>query len=141
MKHNFATLIRYQRELVNQHRLALVDLEQQYARLQNDSAQMRISLIAEQDLGQERETGFPYAAFAQSTLARESALVVMMTGLNEEVEAVRDELHESFQTLKRYEILAEKAAERARNEEKVREQDALDDIALDQFRGKSAIEN
>lgn len=139
MKHDFKTLIRYQRELVNQRRLALTELEEEHARLQSDSAQMRISLIAEQDLSREQDVGFSYAAFAQSTLAREKSLAVMMAGLDEEIDAVRDDLHEVFQTLKRYEILAEKSAERERHKENVREQDGLDEIALNQFRDRAEV--
>lgn len=139
MKRDFKTLIRYQRELVNQRRLALTELEEEHARLQSDSTQMRISLIAEQDLSREQDVGFSYAAFAQSTLAREKSLAIMMAGLDEEIDAVRDDLHEVFQTLKRYEILAEKSAERERNKENAREQDGLDEIALNQFRERAEV--
>lgn len=139
MKHDFNTLIRYQRELVNQRRLALAELEEERARLESNSAQMRVALIAEQDLSNEQDVGFSYAAFAQSTLERERSLAVMMAGLDEEIDAVRGELHEVFQTLKRYEILAEKSAERARHKEKAREQDGLDEIALNQFRERAEV--
>lgn len=141
MKHDVQTLIRYQSELVNQRRLALVELQEEYARLESTAAQMRIALVAEQELEQNQESGFTYAVFAQSTLATERTLEAAMAGLDEEIAAVREDLHEVFQTLKRYEILAERVAAREKREEGVREQNGLDEIALNRFREERAEED
>jgi len=134
VKHNLDTLIRLRRQEINETRRKLVELQEELDRLQKHAAQLRISLVAEQLPGADPEAGYTYNSFAQATMHKEDVLALQMRELDEEISGITDQLHEAFQGLKRFEIVAERAAERKKREAGKREQEAIDEIALDRFR-------
>ncbi|MFQ5348496.1 MAG: flagellar FliJ family protein [Rhodothalassiaceae bacterium] len=81
---------------------------------------------------------FALGGFVAALRARRQSLVAEREK-RESVRAQRqDTLAEAFQELKKYEILARRAAERAAEEERQREQAALDEVGLRQHRRSPA---
>lgn len=139
MKHKLETLIRLRRQEINEKRRELVELQENLDRLQKQATQLRIALVAEQLPGADPEAGYIYNSFVQATRGKEDLLSLQMLEVNEEIERMTDELHESFQGLKRFEIVAERAAADEKREADKRDQDSIDAMALDRFRaGKLA---
>ena len=134
MKHKLETLIRLRRQLINEKRRHLVRVQEEWDRLNQELAQLRIALVAEQQPGADPETGFTYPAFVQATMDREELLVSDMEDIQAEIDRITDDLGQEYQHLKRYEIVAERAEQRTRKEKEKRDQDVLDEVALDRFR-------
>ena len=134
MKDKLETLIRLRRQEINEKRRYLVELQEESDRLQQHSTRLRIALVSEQVPAADPEAGYSYNAFVQATMGKEDILEIKMQALGVEIDEMTDELHEAFQELKRFEIVAERAVEKEKREADKQEQSMIDDIALDRFR-------
>lgn len=134
MKHKLDTLIRLRRQEINEKRRQLVELQEELDRLQELATRLRIALVSEQLPGADPEAGYTYNSFVQATMGKEEILAGQMQALDEDIVRITGDLHEAFQGLKRFEIVAERAAAVEKREADKRDQEAIDEMALDRFR-------
>ncbi|WGM40530.1 flagellar FliJ family protein [Caulobacter sp. NIBR1757] len=88
---------------------------------------------AESELANARadaEAGWYLVGFRDGVKVRRKAIQDNIDSLIAEEEGARDALNEAFEGLKKYEQVAEKAAQAARREENRRETAALDELGL-----------
>lgn len=82
------------------------------------------------------EAGFTFGAFAGHHRFMRETLDAQIARLHQEVEAARERLAEAYRQLKVYEEVRKSRAEAEAKDEAKREQEMLDEIALNQHRRK-----
>ncbi|MBX3479417.1 MAG: flagellar export protein FliJ [Caulobacter sp.] len=98
--------------------------------------EMRMAVLeaeAEMEIANARadaEAGWYLVGFREGVKQRRAALQDQVDALGREEEGARDALNEAFEALKKYEQVAESAANAARRETARRETAALDELGL-----------
>jgi len=134
----FKSLIRLRRQSVDEERRILADLERERDHLLMVSARHEADAIAEQARAREDDLLMAsFGSFAAWVVTRRGELAALVRGKEAEIEAQREIVAVAFQELKKIEIAAEQAALRAAEEAKLKEQGALDELALQGHRRKS----
>lgn len=123
------TLIRLRRFDVDEHRQKVSDIESMI----NDFKQMAADLERQIEVEQERAgvsdvNHYAYPTFAKAAIQRRDNLGASIGDLEAKLEQARGELAESFEELKKVELLQERDAERGRVYANAVEQSELDDI-------------
>lgn len=123
------TLIRLRRFDVDEHRQKVGDIESMI----NDFKQMASDLERQIEVEQERAgvsdvNHYAYPTFAKAAIQRRNNLSASIGELEAKLEQAREELAESFEELKKVELLQERDAERGRVYANSIEQAELDDI-------------
>ena len=130
-------LVRYRRHLVDEKRRDLRAFEEKAAGIETAIGALDDNVAAEQRFGgRSREAFSTYGSFAQAALERRAALLDELGEANAAVERARDELLELFAEAKRYEIALEQQLAQERHALELREQQAIDEAALNQHRRK-----
>lgn len=133
-------LVRYRRHLVDEKRRELRALEEKAAGVEAAIAALDDSVAAEQRFGRRSQDAFSsYGGFAQAALERRAGLLEEHAEANAAVEHARDALLELYAEAKRYEIGLEQQRARERYAFEQREQQAIDEAALNLHRrGRSS---
>lgn len=124
------TLIRLRRFDVDEHRQKVSDIEAMI----NDFKQIAADLERQIEVEQERAgvsdvNHYAYPTFAKAAIQRRDNLAASISELEAKLEKAREELAESFEELKKVELLQERDAERGRVYANAMEQSELDEIA------------
>lgn len=136
----FDGLIRLRKWQLDGERRKLAELEQHRADIHAGIEQLQRDLMAEQEVASVSESaGYTYGGFAQAVIARREELFTRLADANQAVEAQHQVVREAFEELKRYEIAAERARERAEAERDRAEEIEDNEIALQQHRRNKAM--
>ncbi len=131
----FESQIRLHKWTVDEAQRRLGELMRLADRLRQDLADLAAEALREQALAaQSFEASLTYGAYAERVIERREKLNRSIADVEEQVEQARDALKDAFAELKKFELAAEAAEERAKKKRDQREQAALDEVAIGIFR-------
>lgn len=128
-------LVRYHGHLVDEKRRDLRVIEEKAAGVEAAIGALDESVAVEQRFGRQTQDAFStYGGFARAALERRAELLEELAEANAAVDSARDALLELFAEAKRFEIGLEKQLARERQALELREQQVIDEAALNQYR-------
>lgn len=130
-------MIRLQKWQLDEKRRELVDMENMRDDLIRRKDAVEDEILSEQRFAAGSEAGFAYAGFAGAAIERRRKFGSSIREIEITIEAKKREVAEIFQELKKFQILAERRAEREKVAEAKRVQADLDEISLNMFRRAS----
>lgn len=134
----FQSQIRLHKWTVDEAQRRLGELMRLADRLRQDLTDLEAEAIREQALvAQSLEWGMTYGAYAARVVERREKLNRSIVEVDGQVEQARDALKDAFAELKKFELAAEAAEERAKKKRDQREQTTLDEVAIGIFRGQN----
>jgi flagellar protein FliJ len=132
------TLIRLKKFQLDEKRRKVAQIEAMIADFQRMAADLEREIVAEQErAGINDPTHFAYPTYAKAAIARRENLKRSADELAAQLEDAKAALQESFEDLKKVELLDERDQVRDRAEQEGREQSDLD--ALGALRARSAM--
>ncbi|GGF35252.1 hypothetical protein GCM10011611_46930 [Aliidongia dinghuensis] len=133
----FQSQIRLHKWTVDEAQRRLGELIRLADRLRQDLADLEAEALREQAAAQASfEASLTYGAYAERVIERREKLNRSIAEVDGQVEHARDALKDAFAELKKFELAAEAAQERARRKRDAREQAQLDEVAIGMFRGR-----
>ena len=134
----FQSQIRLHKWTVDEAQRRLGELMRLADRLRQDLADLEAEAIREQAAAlQSLEASMTYGAYAARVIERREKLNRSIVEVDGQVEQAREALKDAFAELKKFELAAEAAEERARKKRDAREQTTLDEVAIGIFRGQT----
>jgi len=135
------SLIRLAEAALNEKRLALAELENQEAELQQRGQALEAEMANEQLQARTLEVGaFAYAGYARGVIERRERLAAQIAGLQPALEEARQAMSDAFQELKRYEIALDARIKADKASEERKSTIAMDEISLNAHRRKQAAQ-
>jgi flagellar protein FliJ len=132
------TLIRLKRFQLNEKRRQVAQIEAMIADFQRMASDLEREIVAEQErAGIHDPTHFAYPTYAKAAIARRENLRRSIDELAAQLDEAKSALQESFEELKKVELLDERDQVRDRAAEGAREQADLD--ALGALRARGAL--
>ena len=132
-------MIRLHKWQLDEKRRELSGLEAMREDLLHRKASLEEEIAREQKVATTEEVSYAYAGFANAAIVRRRKLEGSVREIEQTINAKKDEIHESFQELKKFEILAERRRAQAAHTAAKREQAEFDEISLNiHRRAKSA---
>jgi flagellar export protein FliJ len=133
------TLIRLKRFQLNEKRRKVAQIEAMIADFQRMASDLEREIAAEQErAGIHDPTHFAYPTYAKAAIARRENLKRSIDELAAQLEEAKTALQESFDELKKVELLDERDQVRDRAAEEAREQAELDALGALRSRGAMA---
>ena len=134
MKH-FESQIRLHKWHVDEAQRRLAELLRLEDRLREDLRRLEAEQITEQEAASiSLEASLTYGAYAEQLVERRHKLNRSIAEVIEQVTQAREALKDTFAELKKFELAAEAAEERARKRRGLREQQAQDEVGIGIFR-------
>ncbi len=132
----FESQIRINKWQVDAARRQLADLVRLGERLREDLLALDAEIVTEREIAAaaELEVRLTYSSYLAAAKLRREALMQSIDDVDTRCEAARDALQEAFSELKKYELAAASAGERARKQRDRSEQKLQDELALTIFR-------
>jgi flagellar export protein FliJ len=131
----FQSQIRLHKWTVDEAQRQLSELMRLADRLRQDLAYLEAEAVREQAAAaQSLEASMTYGAYAERLIERREKLNRSIAEVEGQIEQAREALKDAFAELKKFELAAEAAEERARRKRDAREQTMLDEVALGIFR-------
>lgn len=131
------TLIRVQKKELDERARKKTELEVHILRLQANINQLQDELEREQGLvANMPEMAFSFVHYAENNKKRREELGKTISNIQRQVFAIEEEIRQQFGELKKYEIALEQKIKALEQEEKLREDKLLDDIAANRHRRK-----
>jgi flagellar protein FliJ len=125
------TLIRLKKFQVDEKRRRVAQIEGMIAEFQRMSSELDREILSEQErAGINDPSHFAYPTYAKAAIQRRENLTRSADELRIQLEDAKAALAESFEELKKVELLDERDQARERAEENAREQADLDSIGL-----------
>jgi len=135
---NKESLIRLHRFQVDERRRQVADLELMLEEFHRREDDLNRQVKYEQDKAGITDVGhFAYPMFAKSMLARRENILQSIEEISAQLRAAKDELADSFQDLKKYELVEENRKRRAKKEAVLLEQKDMDEVSLNIHRQTS----
>jgi flagellar FliJ protein len=132
------TLIRLKRFQLNEKRRKVAQIEAMIADFQRMASDLEREIVAEQErAGIHDPTHFAYPTYAKAAIARRENLRRSIDELAAQLDEAKSALQESFEELKKVELLDERDQVRDRVTDEAREQADLD--ALGALRARGAL--
>jgi flagellar protein FliJ len=132
------TLIRLKKFQLDEKRRKVAQIEAMIADFQRMGADLEREIVAEQErAGIHDPTHFAYPTYAKAAIARRENLKRSVDELAVQLDDAKTALQESFEELKKVELLDERDQVRERAAEEMRDQADLD--ALGALRARSAL--
>ena len=133
------TLIRLKRFQLNEKRRQVAQIEAMIADFQRMASDLEREIVAEQErAGIHEPTHFAYPTYAKAAIARRENLRRSIDELAAQLDEAKSALQESFEELKKVELLDERDQVRDRVAEEAREQGDLDAVGALRARGALA---
>jgi flagellar FliJ protein len=137
MKH-FESQIRLHKWNVDEAQRRLAELLRLEERLRDDLRRLDAEQIAEQNVAaRSLEASMTYGAYAEQLIERRHKLNRSIAEVVEQVTQARETLKDAFGELKKFELAAEAAEERARRRRGSREQQEQDEVGIAIFRRRA----
>jgi len=135
----FRSQIRLQKFHLDEIQRQVADLDRLAARLNADLAALDAEAAAEQAVAQaSADAGYAYGAYAASWVERRRKLIDSISDVEGELTEAREKLRDAFTELKKYELAAASAIERAVKRRGARDQIEQDEVGLAVFRRRNA---
>ncbi len=135
------TIIRLQKLQLDEKRRVLAELQNLGDRLRAEIERLKEEIAQEQATARENfAVSFTYANFAQAALERGRKLGESLAQVEVQISVATDQMAESYQELKRYELAEEERLKREKQKLKRKEAEMLDETALIGFRRRQAEE-
>jgi flagellar protein FliJ len=133
------TLIRLKRFQLNEKRRKVAQIEAMIADFQRMASDLEREIVAEQErAGIHDPTHFAYPTYAKAAIARRENLRRSIDELAAQLDEAKAALQESFEELKKVELLDERDQVRDRVADEAREQGDLDAVGALRARGALA---
>lgn len=134
-----AILIRLHRNHVDEKRRVLADLERMRDTLVAQTEALEEEIRSEQEIAASSfEAGARYGAYAALAVTRRETVKRSIEEIDHKIMDAKDEVLEAFRTLKKHEVARDLRLHQERKAADQREQDRLDDIALNNHRRRDA---
>jgi len=134
VKH-FESQIRLHKWHVDEAQRRLAELLRLEDRLREDLRRLEAEQITEQEAASiSLEASLTYGAYAEQLVERRHKLNRSIAEVIEQVTQAREALKDTFAELKKFELAAEAAEERARKRRGLREQQQQDEVGIGIFR-------
>jgi flagellar export protein FliJ len=131
----FQSQIRLHKWTVDEAQRQLGELMRLADRLRQDVADLEAEVVRErQAAAQSFEAGLTFSSYMEQVIERREKLHRSIAEVEGQIEQARDALKDAFAELKKFELAAEAAEERAKKKRDAREQTTLDEVALGIFR-------
>jgi flagellar export protein FliJ len=131
----FQSQIRLHKWTVDEAQRQLGELMRLADRLRQDVADLEAEVVRErQAAAQSFEAGLTFSGYMEQVIERREKLHRSIAEVEGQIEQARDALKDAFAELKKFELAAEAAEERAKKKRDAREQTTLDEVALGIFR-------
>jgi len=125
------TLIRLHKRKLDEKRQKLNQLQAMAAGFAGQIQALEVAAAEEARVArQDPETAHTYGAYVQSTLARRDALRSSLADVQGEIDILAADVTEAFKEVRRFEIIEERHATRARRTRIRRERKAEDEIGV-----------
>lgn len=132
------TMVRVHRWILDEKRQKLADIERFVDRMRQDLVKLDENLAKERAIAEKSpEARLAYSSFVAAAVERRRRLLGSIENLQREADQARDEVNEAFHELKKYETAREHADERERNQQKRRDQLALDETGVSLYRRRN----
>jgi len=130
-----AGMIRLHKWQLDERRRNLVELEKMREELVGKMRSLRDELAAEQKKVAEAPiVSITYGGYAQQVMARRENINSSITEIDVSIEEMKDQVADAFKELKKYEIVEQREREREVSERNQRQQNDLDELALNMHR-------
>lgn len=130
-------LIRLHRWRLDEKRRNLAELERLAADLRDHGARIEEDMRSEQKVAVgSPEAGFAYGNYAKAVIARRATLAASLAEVQIKISQASDDVAQSFQELKRFEIAQEHREKAARERQARLEQFAFDELGARRHGGK-----
>jgi len=130
-----AGMIRLHKWQLDERRRNLVELEKMREELVGKMRSLRDELAAEQKKVAEAPiVSITYGGYAQQVMARRENINNSITEIDVSIEEMKDQVADAFKELKKYEIVEQREREREMSERNQRQQNDLDELALNMHR-------
>jgi len=124
-------MIRLHKWQLDEKRRDMVALEKMRQDLLLNLAELEQELIAEQKkVAESPVISITYAGYAQQVMVRRLNMVNSIVDLEASIENKKDQVTEAFKELKKYEVVEQRKQERKRVRQNLREQNELDELAI-----------
>ncbi|MDB5363224.1 MAG: flagellar export protein FliJ [Rhodospirillales bacterium] len=134
----FESQIRLHKWTVDEAQRQLGELMRLADRLRQDVADLEAEVVRErQAAAQSFEASLTFAGYLHQVIERREKLHRSIAEVEGQIEQAREALKDAFAELKKFELAAEAAEERAKRKRDAQEQTALDEVALGIFRRRS----
>ena len=134
----FQSQIRLHKWTVDEAQRQLGELMRLADRLRQDVADLEAEVVREREAAsQSFEASLTYAGYVEQVIERREKLHRSIAEVEGQIEQARDALKEAFAELKKFELAAEAAEERAKKKRDAQEQTTLDEVALGIFRRRT----
>lgn len=133
------SLIRLRKHTVDQKQKYLAGLYREAEELEQQKQSLRDQLARERELVEQQEILEAlsyYGHFANGVRTQIASLDHELEVMEQRINAAREELREAFSEMKKIEITARRRAEEASRAEQKKEDQELDEIAIDGYRRK-----
>jgi flagellar export protein FliJ len=135
------SLIRLHRWQLDEKRRNLADLENMRADFESRYKQLEADLEQEKAAATEDpDTAYGFSDFVAAVSERKHALQMSIDDIDNQIDAARREVEEAMQELKKLETVENRRQKEHRETMERREQQRLDDMALDRHRRRAAGE-
>lgn len=135
MKNGLDGMIRLHKWQLDEKRRQATELEVMREDLCTKLRRLEDELAKEQEKVKNSQIiDISYANYAANVMSRRENIEQSITEVDTSIEAMKDELAESFKELKKFEIVEQRARDRARHEENRRNQEELDEVAINMHR-------
>ncbi len=133
-----AGMIRLHKWQLDERRRNLVELEKMREELVGKMRSLRDELAAEQKKVAEAPiVSITYGGYAQQVMARRENINNSITEIDVSIEEMKDQVADAFKELKKYEIVEQREREREVSERNQRQQNDLDELALNMHRRRN----
>jgi flagellar export protein FliJ len=134
----FQSQIRLHKWTVDEAQRQLGELMRLADRLRQDVADLEAEVAREREAAsQSFEASLTYAGYVQQVIERREKLHRSIAEVEGQIEQAREALKDAFAELKKFELAAEAAEERAKKKRDAQEQTTLDEVALGIFRRRT----
>lgn len=131
----FQSQIRLQKWQVDEARRRVAELMRLEEQFKADRARLDTELSEEQETAARSfEAALTYGAYAERLIERRDKLDRSIVEVVEQIGQAREALRDAFAELKKFELAAQAAEERARRRRDRRDQAAQDEVALGMYR-------
>ncbi len=138
---NLKTLIRLQKQTVDEHRRRVAELQENVDALRDAAVRLEQELVREQDAARDDfMAAVAFSGYLKRALQRRQAFAGAIEDAERHLADARDAMAEAFQEMKRYELAEEARAKREREEERRKEEALLDETASIGFRRRREAE-
>lgn len=126
-------MIRLSQWRLDEARKDLAEIDRTLERLDLSLVDLEQDLLKQQSVAEDPSLGLSFGAYAAASLSRRATLLAEQRKIEHIRAEKQEKVSDAFMELKKFEILAERRAQREKEAEDKRDQAEMDGIAIDRF--------